>query len=215
MGRMRKLEELFAALRKTLETWKQGNPGRDAPGRILLRLHRRTSMVAFKSVYQTVAFAGYPDIGMVVETEDGAHEGVLWMPVRIPGPPGEPIRLLNAAAAPVHTMVLSVTAERVATTWKDGARVFTEDSYPRAILVEPTMASPETSPALVDAIRTACTLRGVPTDPDSTGPEPATQYVISVPDTEPYATLVALLDAFQAFREERPASDFELHLKMY
>jgi hypothetical protein len=172
-------------------------------------------MVAFKSVYQTVAFAGYPDIGMVVETDKGATQGVLWMPARIPGPPGEPISLLSAAAPPVHTLVVSVTAERVATTWKDGGRVFSEDSYPRAILVEPTAGSPQTSPALHDAIRTACTLRGVPTDPDSTGPEPVLQYVLSVANAEPYATLVALLDVFQAFREERPTSEFELHLTMY
>jgi len=125
---------------------------------------------------------------------------VLWLPAEVPGAPVELLSVGGPPPAPLHTLVLSVTAEEIAATWKDGPRVFTEDTYPRAILRIATAASPGTSPQLIDAIRTSLTMRGVPTDPSSELPDPVQRLMLSVADTEPYATLIGLLDGLQAFR---------------
>jgi len=57
---------------------------------------------------------------------------------------------------------------------------------------------------LLSDVPTDLLLSGVPTDPNSTLPDPVVKLVLCVADTEPYGTLITVLDALQTFRGERP-----------
>jgi biopolymer transport protein ExbD len=66
-GRMQKLDELFNLLKTKRELWKQINPGKPHPGVCVLQVDRRVQAVVVKSVFQTAALAGYPNVSFMVK----------------------------------------------------------------------------------------------------------------------------------------------------
>lgn len=94
-GRLKKIDGLFATLKQRREQFKVQHPGEVFPGRVVLRMAPETSALVIKSVFQTAAFAGYPNEAFLVATPRG--RGVLPMNAQVPGPPEsmQPIGLLD------------------------------------------------------------------------------------------------------------------------
>jgi biopolymer transport protein ExbD len=64
--RLQRIDELFNILKAKRETWKQARPGKDFPGVVILQIDQDVQAVVVKSVFQTAAFAGYPNVSFMV-----------------------------------------------------------------------------------------------------------------------------------------------------
>jgi len=66
--RMQRMDELFNVLKAKRELWKQTHPNKDFPGVVLLQIDQNVKAVVVKSVFQTSAFAGYPNVSFMVNS---------------------------------------------------------------------------------------------------------------------------------------------------
>ncbi len=66
--RLQRIDELFNILKGKRETWKQARPGKDFPGVVVLQIDQDVQAVVVKSVFQTAAFAGYPNVSFMVNS---------------------------------------------------------------------------------------------------------------------------------------------------
>jgi biopolymer transport protein ExbD len=64
--RLQRIDELFNILKAKRETWKQTHPGKEAPGVVILQVDQDVQAIVVKSVFQTAAFAGYPNVSFMV-----------------------------------------------------------------------------------------------------------------------------------------------------
>ncbi|MBN2195569.1 MAG: biopolymer transporter ExbD [Polyangiaceae bacterium] len=74
-NRLQRVDELFSVLKNKRELWKQINPGREFPGVAILQVDRKVPALVVKSVFQTSAFAGYPNISFMVGRLGGGDSG--------------------------------------------------------------------------------------------------------------------------------------------
>lgn len=81
IGRLQKLDALFETLRSDRAAWKAAHGSEPFPGEASLVAAPGTSGLAFASVFQTVAFAGFPKIHVAV----GERYYPTW--ASVPGPP--------------------------------------------------------------------------------------------------------------------------------
>jgi hypothetical protein len=95
MGRMQKLDDLFDQLKAQRELYKSANPNQTFPGRATIGLPPEASVLVFKSVFQTAAYAGYPFL-----SADTGDSQLVRMWAIVPGPPGS--ELPPRAALHVH-----------------------------------------------------------------------------------------------------------------
>lgn len=65
-GRLQKIDDLHNILKNKRELWKQIHPKGDAPGVVVMQVDHRVSALVVKSVFQTAAFAGYPNVSFMV-----------------------------------------------------------------------------------------------------------------------------------------------------
>lgn len=73
-NRMQKIDELFNILKSKRDLWTQIHPTKPFPGVCVLQVDRRVSALIVKSVFQTAAYAGYPNVSFMVKkraTEGG------------------------------------------------------------------------------------------------------------------------------------------------
>ena len=66
LGRMQKIDELFTILKNKREVWKQVQPNKPFPGVCILQVDQNVPAIVVKSVFQTAAFAGYPNVSFMV-----------------------------------------------------------------------------------------------------------------------------------------------------
>jgi biopolymer transport protein ExbD len=66
LGRLQKIDELFTVLKNKRELWKQVQPGKPFPGVCILQIDQNVPALVVKSVFQTAAFAGYPNVSFMV-----------------------------------------------------------------------------------------------------------------------------------------------------
>lgn len=66
LGRLQKIDELFSILKSKRELWKQVQPNKPFPGVCILQVDQNVSALVVKSVFQTAAFAGYPNVSFMV-----------------------------------------------------------------------------------------------------------------------------------------------------
>lgn len=66
LGRLQKIDELFAILKAKRELWKSVQPGKPFPGVCILQVDQDVPALVVKSVFQTAAFAGYPNVSFMV-----------------------------------------------------------------------------------------------------------------------------------------------------
>ena len=64
--RLQRIDELFNILKAKREVWKQLHPGKDFPGVVILQIDQDVKAVVVKSVFQTAAFSGYPNVSFMV-----------------------------------------------------------------------------------------------------------------------------------------------------
>ncbi|AKT40179.1 ExbD/TolR family protein [Chondromyces crocatus] len=67
LGRMQKIDELFNILKNKRELWKQVEPNKPFPGVCILQVDADIPAIVVKSVFQTAAFAGYPNVSFMVQ----------------------------------------------------------------------------------------------------------------------------------------------------
>ena len=73
-NRMQKLDELFNLLKGRREVFKQINPGKEPTGIAVLQVDREVEAVVVKSVFQTCALAGYPNVSFMVKNRGGGKK---------------------------------------------------------------------------------------------------------------------------------------------
>jgi biopolymer transport protein ExbD len=66
-NRLQRVDELFNVLKGKRELWKQINPGKTFPGVVVLQVDKRVTALVVKSVFQTAAFAGYPQVSFMTK----------------------------------------------------------------------------------------------------------------------------------------------------
>lgn len=66
LGRMQKIDELFSLLKNKRDLWKQVEPNKPFPGVCILQVDADVPAIVVKSVFQTAAFAGYPNVSFMV-----------------------------------------------------------------------------------------------------------------------------------------------------
>jgi biopolymer transport protein ExbD len=66
--RMQRIDELFNILKSKRELWKatQGGSNKSFPGVCILQVDQNVQALVVKSVFQTAAFAGYPNVSFMV-----------------------------------------------------------------------------------------------------------------------------------------------------
>jgi biopolymer transport protein ExbD len=64
--RMQRIDELFNILKAKRELWKQTHPNKEFPGVVMLQIDQNIKAVIVKSVFQTAAFAGFPNVSFMV-----------------------------------------------------------------------------------------------------------------------------------------------------
>jgi len=65
-NRLQRVDELFNVLKNKRELWKQINPGKVFPGVVVLQVDRKVQALVVKSVFQTAAFSGFPNVSFMV-----------------------------------------------------------------------------------------------------------------------------------------------------
>lgn len=75
---LRRIDDLFNLLKQRRETYKQLNPQKEFPGVVVLQIDQDVPAIVVKSIFQTAAFAGYPNVSFMVnalpKTGGGHHE---------------------------------------------------------------------------------------------------------------------------------------------
>ncbi len=84
-GRMTRIDGLFNALKARREAWKKAHPGASFPGVAEFAFDGNTTAVVVKSVFQTTAYAGFPNGQLLVRTKGGV--GRFSVDAQVPGPP--------------------------------------------------------------------------------------------------------------------------------
>jgi len=71
--RMQRIDELFNILKAKRELWKQTHPNKEFPGVVMLQIDQNIKAVIVKSVFQTAAFAGFPNVSFMVNNLPKSH----------------------------------------------------------------------------------------------------------------------------------------------
>ena len=71
--RLQRVDELFNLLKGKRELWKQLHPGKEFPGVVVLQIDQDVQAIVVKSVFQTAAFAGYPNVSFMVNALPKTH----------------------------------------------------------------------------------------------------------------------------------------------
>lgn len=75
LGRMQKIDELFDLLKRKRELWKSFNPNKPFPGVCILQVDEKIPALVVKSVFQTAAYAGYPNVSFMVRKRGKPSSG--------------------------------------------------------------------------------------------------------------------------------------------
>jgi biopolymer transport protein ExbD len=65
-ARLQRVDELFNILKSKRELWKATNAGKSFPGVCVMQVDQEVPALVVKSVFQTAAFAGYPNVSFMV-----------------------------------------------------------------------------------------------------------------------------------------------------
>jgi hypothetical protein len=116
LGRLQKIDDLFERLKQDRESFKAANPSTPFPGRATITAHPETTALVFKSMFQTAAFAGYPNLRVTIvgDVSRGPSDSVIVRAI-IPGPPGD-------LSGPSRAIDLHVLETQVRLTEKRGSR---------------------------------------------------------------------------------------------
>jgi hypothetical protein len=122
LGRLQKVDGLYAALKALREGWKARHHDEPFPGVAGIQADTGTRLIVLKSVFQTIAFAGYPEIYIQAPSDPSM---IFHFAAQIPGPP-PPQDEAPADPPPVARLLVSAADTRL--TWKRGATVIAEQT---------------------------------------------------------------------------------------
>ena len=71
--RLQRVDELFNLLKAKRENWKQLHPQKDFPGVVVLQIDQDVQAIVVKSVFQTAAYAGFPNVSFMVNSLPKTH----------------------------------------------------------------------------------------------------------------------------------------------
>lgn len=123
LGRLQKLDGMFAILKSRRESFKEANPGKPFPGVCGIRVDGEVPQLVFKSVFQTAAFAGYPRLSV----QRVGFPGIYDLAAQVPGPPdpsAEP-------KSPKKILDVHIEATAIQLRWRLGSVVTSERSLSR------------------------------------------------------------------------------------
>jgi hypothetical protein len=87
-GRLQRMDSLFNHAKNAREAWKAAHPNEEFSGVAQLWVHEDTQARLLKDVFQTSAFAGYPNLTFVMRRRDDPSKlGRLNADAVVPGPP--------------------------------------------------------------------------------------------------------------------------------
>jgi hypothetical protein len=86
-GQMQKIDALFVRMKNLREAYKSAHPNQPFPGMVTFWIDRRVSALVVKSVFQTCAYAGYPNGNFGVRKRSDAHYARLASDAMVPRPP--------------------------------------------------------------------------------------------------------------------------------
>jgi hypothetical protein len=119
--RLQRVDGLWESLKGARERWKSANLGKPFHGMALFAFDKSTPAVVVKSVFQTAAFAGFPNAQFAVRGNDGTVMR-LNVDAIVPGPPGA-----NAPEPGARLLVVVRPSKHVLVWRKDGVVVSTTD----------------------------------------------------------------------------------------
>jgi biopolymer transport protein ExbD len=73
--RLQRIDELFNILKQKREVWKQLHPGKEFPGVVVLQIDQDVQAIVVKSVFQTAAFSGFPNVSFMVNGLPKTNKG--------------------------------------------------------------------------------------------------------------------------------------------
>ncbi len=65
--RLQKIDELFNILKAKHDLWLSTHQGKPSPGVVVLQVDQNVKAIVVKSVFQTAAFAGFPNVSFMVD----------------------------------------------------------------------------------------------------------------------------------------------------
>jgi|HubBroStandDraft_6_1064221.scaffolds.fasta_scaffold142395_2 hypothetical protein len=129
-GRAQRVDGAFTALKAKREAWKAAHPGAPFPGMALLRIPRDTRALVVKSVFQTAAYAGYPNLSFAVAAGAPGRTERIDADAQIPGPPPADPGAGSPDAEEKVLYVRLVPDKPVTLTWRQGATVVAVTEVP-------------------------------------------------------------------------------------
>jgi hypothetical protein len=181
-GRPQRIDALFTSLAQSRESWSTAHPGAPFPGIDLLSFPATTPALVVKSVFQTAAFAGYPNEKLAARAADGSTV-CLDVDAVVPG-------LAGAADVGRDELDVVVGAARLVLAWRtNGNVVSTVD-----------VASLDDLPARVQS---EWHTHGAHHDRSDHAFD---QAVLFVDDTVDYGRIVAVVDAIRATTRDAPST---------
>lgn len=197
-GRLKKVDGVFTGLKAMREQFKSTHPGDAFPGNVLLRITPEASALVVKCVFQTAAFAGYPNESfLVASTSLPGGKGVLPMGAQIPGPPDalDPIGLAPPdKPRPPMLHIEARQADKFVLTWKQGATVVSTLEVPAT---EATGKGTVRYALLADKLASEWRERGGHRAPSDRAFD---QAVLLFGNDAPFRRMVGVLDALHSVR---------------
>ena len=71
--RMQRIDDLFNILKSKRELWKTTHPNKEFPAVVVLQVDQDVQAIVVKSVFQTAAFAGFPNVSFMVNNLPKSH----------------------------------------------------------------------------------------------------------------------------------------------
>ncbi|NUO51070.1 MAG: AgmX/PglI C-terminal domain-containing protein [Polyangiaceae bacterium] len=120
-GRVKKVDGVFNAMKAWRDDWKSKNPDYDFIGLAGLRVDPNANALVVKSVFQSIAYAGFPDILVQSATEPTSIHALA---AQVPGPP-DPAPLAERREPP-RWLAVHLDKGETSLVWKQAAVVVEE-----------------------------------------------------------------------------------------
>ncbi len=197
-GRIQRIDGLFEAMKARRDQWKAAHPGARFPGVDVLRIGGDVNAAVVKSVFQTAAFAGYPNASFAVQSIPSAS-GVsktarVSADAQVPGPPKP--GTFGEKEVPARVLHIELAKDKMVLIWRQGGVVTATVDVPRRE-VRTTIGAAEVFrlPDLASKIALEWKANGQHTNANDKAWD---QAVVHVPDDTPHRVLIAMIDAAHA-----------------
>ena len=194
-GQIRRLEGLSEALKARRRAWESAHPGVQSPNYVLLWLDVATPLTVVKSILQTAALAGYPEISFAVHPKgDPRAVAHINIDAIVPEPS------LAGRNDPFALQVNAVEGNELSFAWEAGG-----EAFPSIYVAERVEPGASAFPVLASKLQDEWTAHGGHRSPVDRGFDHA---VLQASNSLTLQTMVALVDAIYS-----PMREFEFEGK--